>query len=346
MIILYDNLYVGRIKRPGENILGFMVPDGTDKGAEGRKKTVDDWAKPSRRYQREDDEANPALEPLLLENKALDGYRLADTIFRSGWGGDSVHWRVYDPRGFELEITVGNLAMILDFCGVQAGGAINGPCIWGREGNKNILLPIGSQGHKDAHPEQRLADQKGQLDVGYLYDHTKLGQLTYLGKVQVTRPQHADTVWYGFVAPYAHHRKSQYYLYLLKSKPKVGQIGVDSSFKGPEFYLELAKEDLGRTVDGAISRHEIERLYPAFKARNRDYHFSSGSWEKNRALEAYSDHLEKGHLIWFEREHPLWSEDREERAAYHERPLTHVGFPYSNHMYSSYVTRLESVPEK
>jgi len=59
--------------------------------------------------------------------------------------------RVYDPRGFEIEITVSNLLYILQETSCTKGKGLEGDFVYGWKGtNSLILIPIGSDLHKSA----------------------------------------------------------------------------------------------------------------------------------------------------------------------------------------------------
>lgn len=148
MIILPEQLYVGiRPQAEGENQLplGFATPFGTDKAFEKRKKTVDSWTGSSRHQTVTGNK--PRFE--VLDNALLDGYRISQSVRRYGWNGGNVVWRIEDPRGFELEISSSNFASIVD-CVTLTSGAIEGKCIWGREGATNVLLPEASAPYQEA----------------------------------------------------------------------------------------------------------------------------------------------------------------------------------------------------
>lgn len=53
-------------------------------------------------------------------------------------------FRVKDPRGFTVEIPTDNLATLLHHTTVVKG-VVQESCVWGREGNNHILLPINSE---------------------------------------------------------------------------------------------------------------------------------------------------------------------------------------------------------
>ena len=147
MIKLPEKYYVGiraQADEEGQLPLAFATPFGSDAAFTKRKSTVDNWTgtvDPNRKE-------NPRFET--YDNVLVEGFRISQSVRRSGWnGGGNVLWRIEDPRGFELEISSGNFASIVD-CSTLVNGVIEGKCIWGREGSANVLLPEASAPYQEA----------------------------------------------------------------------------------------------------------------------------------------------------------------------------------------------------
>lgn len=152
MITIPKQFYVGsRVQEDKNNPipLAFLTPVSTDKAFEKRKATVDSWADPYKYYSQDDERRKPKLDPFVIDNAPVDGYKVAEEIRRYGWGKGNVVWRMVDPRGFEFEISSPNLASILD-CSTIKNGVIEGACVFGRNGAQNVLLPISSQPYRTA----------------------------------------------------------------------------------------------------------------------------------------------------------------------------------------------------
>jgi hypothetical protein len=140
--------YVGLVKRRDDTLpLGFMTPWGDDKAARDRMSTVDRWARSSDR-----------LEPMVIDNRPMSGFRLTKSIRTTNYGGHD-HWRVEDPRGFELEITSGNLAQLLSV-GTLDRGDILDECVWARYGKDNVLLSTSTEEYQQAVENTRVAGIK------------------------------------------------------------------------------------------------------------------------------------------------------------------------------------------
>jgi hypothetical protein len=142
--------YVGLLKRTGDGLpLGFMTPWGEDAAAARRMQTVDNWARSANK-----------LEPMVIDNLPMSGFKLTASIRTTNYGGYD-HWRVEDPRGFELEISGGNLAQLISVGTVDRGEFID-ECVWARHGSSNVLLSTATEEYKDAVENTRVAGLKTQ----------------------------------------------------------------------------------------------------------------------------------------------------------------------------------------
>lgn len=146
--------YVGMVKRGDEKLpLAFITPHGEDAASIKRIKTVDDWVSSNGRYG-----GNKALSSMTIDNVPLSGFKLTADIRSSSYGGLD-KWRIEDPRGFELEITSGNLARLLSV-GMIDRGEINDQCVWGRDGANNVLISVNTNEYKVAVENTAVAGLK------------------------------------------------------------------------------------------------------------------------------------------------------------------------------------------
>lgn len=144
--------YVGMVKRQHDDLpLGFITPWGEDAAAQKRIATVDNWAK-SGYY------GGKPLPSMTIDNVPMNGFRMTSDIRSSSYGGVD-KWRIEDPRGFELEITSGNLAQLLSV-GVIDCGEILDQCVWARSGQSNVLLSTSTEEYKQAVENTAVAEMK------------------------------------------------------------------------------------------------------------------------------------------------------------------------------------------
>lgn len=146
--------YVGMVQRGNEKLpLAFITPNGEDAASLKRIDTVNDWVAGNGRYG-----GNKALPSMVIDNVPLSGFKLTTDIRSSSYGGLD-KWRIEDPRGFELEITSGNLARLLSV-GMIDRGEINDQCVWGRDGANNVLISVNTDEYKVAVENTKVAGLK------------------------------------------------------------------------------------------------------------------------------------------------------------------------------------------
>ena len=172
--------YVGLVKREESNLpLGFMTVWGADAAAAKRMVTVDDWCKRGSSTQ-------VKLPPMILDNVPMSGFKLGGDIRTTNYGGHD-KWRIEDPRGFELEITSGNLAQLLAYGTVDQGEILD-ECVWAREGANNILLSTNTQEYQTALAATKVANTKASwkdVKIGNTVVLQNGHQGQYLGKFSV-----------------------------------------------------------------------------------------------------------------------------------------------------------------
>lgn len=119
-------------KEESFRMLGFATPNTGDYAFKKRKATVDGWSEKD-------------LTPLDMENKPVHGFKIVDAVSR--YSTDNKKFRIEDPRGFELEISVYNLFDIITKHTIVQG-TIMEPMLWGRSGQDNYLISSASEEYK------------------------------------------------------------------------------------------------------------------------------------------------------------------------------------------------------
>lgn len=86
------------------------------------------------------------IEPQEFSNEPTSGFVLNKKVggYSSGWNHRQTYTRVYDPRGFEFEITVPNLLYILENTNSIKGKGLEGDFVYGWDGKDLILIPTSS----------------------------------------------------------------------------------------------------------------------------------------------------------------------------------------------------------
>lgn len=124
-----------------------------------------------------------------FENVPTSGF-----VINKGVGGvkESYYWnarneyvRVYDPRGFEIEISVSNLLFILNQCNCFKGKGIEEELIYCWLGTELTLLPIDCEEYRNSIKYTSLQNNKisaKDLKIGATYETKTQQSLIYLGK--------------------------------------------------------------------------------------------------------------------------------------------------------------------
>lgn len=135
------------------------------------------------------------VEPIEFDNVPIEGFVLNKKAggYSSGWNHRQTYCRVYDPRGFEFEITIPNLLYILQECSAYKGKGLEGEFVYSWEGKDLVLLPVSSPDYKECQTFTDLQSQKiGKKDLveGCTYLTSRMIKLIYLGQHIVT-----DDTW-------------------------------------------------------------------------------------------------------------------------------------------------------
>ncbi len=193
MINIPDKLwYVIGYKR--EDNLAYMTYYKEDAAFEKRKTTGQDWAKPGYSY---DYSTNPPthiappnydLKGTIIENSPMCGMYIGSSVSR--WGTSNKLFRVKDPRNFTVEVPTDNIATLLHLTTVK-NGVVEEACVWGREGNSHIILPVNSDIYQETLGKMEilksgLISLKDVVVGGVYKQFDSNAEVVYLGRVKST----------------------------------------------------------------------------------------------------------------------------------------------------------------
>lgn len=128
------------------------------------------------------------IEVETYENKPIEGFVLNKRAggYKTGWNFRQTKCRVYDPRGFEVEISVENLLYILQECTSSKGKGLEGEFVYAWSGTELILLPVCSEDYKAS--TELMGRQEDitlkDLKVGAAYKGSAVDYLIYIGKME------------------------------------------------------------------------------------------------------------------------------------------------------------------
>lgn len=129
-----------------------------------------------------------AIEPLELSNEPLEGFVLNKKVggYKSDWSFRQAYVRVFDPRGFEFEITVENLMFILAECDCSRGKGLEGSFVYSWDRDKLVLLPTNTASYKESSEHTTKTNNQKvklrELVVGGKYMTKDQRTIIYIGR--------------------------------------------------------------------------------------------------------------------------------------------------------------------
>lgn len=176
MIKIHKQLWYTCKKNPssGDEGLAYMTHYEENAAFEKRKSTGTGWSR--------------TTDGVTIDNSPAKGFYIGSSVSR--WSTSNKLFRVKDPRGFVVEVPTDNIATLLHLCAVDKG-VVQEECVWGREGNNHILLPVNSEPYTTSLEQMDTLSNKlipiKELKIG---DVVKLfgqkGEYTYHGKLKIT----------------------------------------------------------------------------------------------------------------------------------------------------------------
>lgn len=125
----------------------------------------------------------------IYENVPTSGFVLNKKVggYKSYWNIRQTMIRVYDPRGFEFEITPANLLYILENCTSTKGKGLEGEFVYGWEGTELVLVPVDSPDYQELTKINELLHAQNfvkakELKIGATYLSRDNVEHIYMGR--------------------------------------------------------------------------------------------------------------------------------------------------------------------
>ena len=127
----------------------------------------------------------------IYDNEPTEGFVLNKKVggVEESWGWDvrKTYTRIYDPRGFEFEITVPNLLWILENCDCIKGKGLEGQFVYGWDGKELVLVPVESPDYKEIQAKNKIIHNNEfikakDLILGATYEMLNGERYVYMGK--------------------------------------------------------------------------------------------------------------------------------------------------------------------
>jgi hypothetical protein len=122
---------------------------------------------------------NVPTEGFVLNKKAGD--------YKSDWSHRRAYCRVYDPRNFEIEITIENLLFILENTNSFVGKGLEGEFVYSWDGKDLVLLPTSAPNYQDIKAQSRVVNKNNyikpsELKEGHSYTDKNGNEYVYMGR--------------------------------------------------------------------------------------------------------------------------------------------------------------------
>ena len=153
------------------------------------------------------------IPPQEFSNEPISGFVLNKKVgdYSCHWGNHrQAYTRVFDPRNFEVEITIENLLYILENASSIKGKGLEGDFVYGWDNKNLILIPVESPDYIELSKLNDLRHEKKKFDgknliLGGTYKSNSNDELIYLGRFYENNGDSKESKTYFF-----YDRKSSY----------------------------------------------------------------------------------------------------------------------------------------
>lgn len=174
-------------------LLGYVIY-WDDKGKLRKEASWESWRhKVGEKKRYWDNKSNEVygenVAPRAFDNVPTEGFVLNKGVGGQreswGWNARNEYIRVYDPRGFEFEISVANLLFILQHTSAIKGKGLEGEFVYSWEGKDLILLPVDCFEYRASTDFTDLQAKKisaKDVEVGFSFLTKDEREVVYLGR--------------------------------------------------------------------------------------------------------------------------------------------------------------------
>lgn len=226
--------------------LAFLTYDTHDAASKKRIDTVKNWYGSNKMCN--------------LDNSPLSGFTFVDVVSR--YRTKNKLMRVFDPRGFIVEVSIDILLEIMQSATIK-NGIIQEKCFWARKGAENILIPENTPLHEQYLSETVYAKAANistkNLKVGGLYINKDGKKYFYLGKL-VLKVDEENTSSTAFTE-YSDLVKNKYEFYVFANL-SINAENVDTNYLVVQ-HPTMKEEDTTQFKNEIYS--QIEKTYNAYE---------------------------------------------------------------------------------
>lgn len=231
---------------------------------------------------------NKDIEPNEFENVPTEGFVLNKYVggCKSYWNVRQSYCRIFDPRGFEFEITMNNLFWILEYEDCFHGKGLSGKFVYGWDKDQLVLIPVKTDDYtlsKNISDKMYVKQDKDILIPGALYK-INLGQLydvsdelVFIGNLKMQQKMGKSYKSCLFFYDINKHEEVYYENNKYKRKETVYSHLIRIDKKNIK---ALIKEDV-------LSYNEISEIIHRFELSAYSYSF----WHTNNIIEKFTDNI-------------------------------------------------------
>lgn len=234
-------------------------------------------------------------------NEPTSGFVLNKKVgdYKSDWNHRMAHIRVYDPRGFEFEISVENLLYILQECTSTKGKGLEGEFVYAWDGTTLVLLPTDSveyQASKVFTDHKLSKVSKGDMVPGCVYMNKDMENVLYLGREDYYELE-TNYNEPGYDYSYSYVNKGKKHVFVYTDKGREGTYWVQTGFTKiaskisdaiatdfPEKYetfkqsfygspvTKITFDEIDYTISSPYGHKRIEPSYGAYVKKDNKYY--------------------------------------------------------------------------
>ncbi|ASA22587.1 hypothetical protein [Paenibacillus donghaensis] len=210
------------------------------------------------------------IDPVDYENEPTSGFVLNKKVgdYVSDWNHRQAYVRVYDPRGFEFEITIENLLYILENANSIKGKGLEGEFVYAWEGKELVLIPVESPDYQEISSFNKILHNKEyikskELIIGATYKTKDNQELVYMGRFD-----YWDRKWIR-----GEQGEESRYKVVNKGKHYIFASETTNYRKKPDLYA-IQLKSLGDRVIGCLSEECTERYAYMFDLLEHKSYYS------------------------------------------------------------------------
>lgn len=260
------------------------------------------------------------IDPVDHENIPTSGFVLNKKVgdYVSDWNHRQAYVRVYDPRGFEFEITIENLLYILENANSIKGKGLEGEFIYGWDGKDLVLLPVESPDYKEISKYNEILHERNyikskHLIPGAIYRTKDNQEFVYMGRFDYWGTKWIRSEDINRDGHYANVNKGKHYYFAHKT----------TDYQNKEYLYLLALKSLGERIIEAVTDECVDDYAAMFDLLESNSHYSAYDESKDEYIiydkDRFTEKVKRGGDSWLYGTSILIEDNKDSRAEVKER---------------------------